>query len=204
MPETAELELDKLDLNDPGAIQKLRDAYEHQKDRASKVTDLETQIAESVARERTRDVQTILREMHVPETLAELYPTDGKIEADSIRNFVRDKVGMEPDKDTDAWRRYDKLRSNSEPMAPAEDETDKWVKTEMQKTEDFYRRQNLPTPEEEKDIQQLKARVTRDLATWDQEVQSGQRDPIFSPQGFGGFLDPPSYARRARNFVSLT
>lgn len=196
MPE--EFDLANLDTSDPEAIKQLRAAYERQ---AAKAAEAEKGLAEARAVQRTAEVKNILGNLKAPGQLADLFPAEADVSEESVKTFLRDKVGFSPET-TDAWGRYEQLGNRSEPPAPVPNEDEAWVAKEMQKTAEFYRRTNAPTDAEISELNELKSKVFQKLVEWDNDVSTGKMAPLVEPQGFGGFLDPPAYARRARHYVS--
>lgn len=197
MPEN-DLDLTELDTNDPEAVKRLRDAYERQ---AARNTKAEEELAALRAEQRKSSVQGILNELHAPAQLADLFPADGDVSEETVKTFLRDKVGLEPDVN-EAWNRYQSISDRSDPPPPAVDEDEKWAIEEMAKTAKFMSRQNAPTDQERAELDELLHKVEKGMRTWDEEVSTGKRELLVQPQGFGGFLDPPQYARRARHFAS--
>lgn len=193
-----EIDFTNFDASDPEAIQRLRAAYERQKEHADKANH---EVGELRAEQRSAQVKTILSNLKAPSQLAELYPTDQPVSEDALKTFLRDKVGLSPDVN-DAWSRYDQLSNNSSPPPPETDPDVEWAKEELAKTEKFYRATHAPTDKELAELNESKAKMYAKLNQWDQDVMMGKMDRLVDPQGFGGFLDPPPYARRARHFVS--
>ena len=196
MPE--DFDLSNLDPSDPDAIRHLSEAYERSQARAQKA---EQEAAEHQSALRDTQVKGIFDGLKAPGKLAELYPKDAEVSESAVKNFLQDKVGLSAD-DMNAWTRYQNLTGSQEPLMPAEDEDEIWAKKEMEATRKFYKGQYQPTDEERKALDDAKDKLFRKLTQWDSEVASGKRDPIIDPQGYGGFIDPPPWARRATHHVT--
>lgn len=196
MPE--EFDLSNLDVNDPEAIKRLREYAERQAARANKAEESEATMR---AAARTAELKGVLDKLKAPGQLAELYPADKPVTEDDVRSFLRDKVGLTPDQN-DAWSRYEKVSSQATPPPPEKDQDQQWYEKEMAEAAKFYSKTTQPSQAEIDALEEAKMKVFSKLNQWDQECASGQREVLVSPQGYGGFLDPPPYARRARHYVS--
>lgn len=205
MPDLELDDLDQIDTNDPEAVRHLREAAQRAQRAATEQAEAANaaiQESESMkAAQHAAEVKATLTKLGAPEQIAELYPTDGPVDEDAVKAFLRDKVGIQPDEVNSAWSRYEN-RGQGEPLSPTPNEDEVWASSELQKNIDFYRRTTSPTEQEEKDMNDLKAKVFGRLNKWDQDVAEGRMEPIINPTGFGGFLDPPVYARRAQAHVT--
>lgn len=178
---------DPTDTQDSEAIQHMRAALEAR----------DTELTALRAEKRANEVRSILGDLKAPPNIAEIFPADAPVTKEGVSAFLKDKIGLDPD-GLEAWNRYDKVANGREGVAAPEDEEAKWIATELKNTADFYRKTTLPTEAETKALEELKSKVFRNLEKWDTEVANGHMGPLVTPQGFGGLLDPPAYAVRAR------
>lgn len=193
------------DQDDLSTPEGLRAAYERANARANEAAETAqaqaTELAKIQAAQRQESVRSQLRTIGAPEKIADVYPADADVSEQAIRGFLKENLGMEPDM-LESWGRYS-ASQGGESGAPGAPE-DEWVKYAKEQTESlhkFYRNQYKPSPKEEQDTIDLKHKIFDvNLPKWDQQVASGQMLPLVDPMGFGGLIDPPSYARRAKFF----
>lgn len=197
--------LNEQDLDDT-VIKRVRAAYDNQVKNAA---DAQRQLEEAtkerdalLANQRASEIRSILAELKAPGVDPGLFPADAPVNKDAVQAFLKDKIGLMPTEDMSAWSRYEQVSGNTEPPAPPQDENEVWAAKEMAATSKFYKGQFQPSPEEAKAMDEAKDKVFGRLLQWDEQVSEGRMDPIIRPEGFGGLLDPPSYARRARHHIS--
>jgi len=200
VPDT-DLDLDNLDLGDPEAVKHLKAWAQRQADAAKSAQ--ENLVAAQQAAHAT-EVKATLRDLGVPESLANLYPSDAPTTKDAIKTFIKDNVGIDPDVNTE-WARYSQRAGQGEAPPAAEDEMEAYAKKLIEGNRKFYSRPYDLSPDEKLEIEEIQLKVVNELLPkWDNDVASGRMGPIIDPQGFGGLIDPPIYARRASFHMQAT
>lgn len=194
-----DIDLSNLDPADPKAVEYLRAALERQM-AATETANKEAAALRAGAH--TAEVRSALQQLGAPEQIADLYPADGKTDKDSVRTFLKDRIGLDTDA-MDGWKRFETRAGMTEPPPPEQDEMEVLLRKSEKDTAKFYQGQYKPTDKEVEEFNALKDKVLHGLLPkWDQDVASGQMAPLVEPSGFGGFIDPPMWARRARFHVT--
>jgi hypothetical protein len=162
-----------------------------------RATKAEAELAALKTEQRTAQLKAVLP----PGIDPSIYPADAPTGEGDIQAFLRDKLGLTPEASA-AWGRYEQATGQAETPGAPKDEDAAWSESEQAKTAAFYQRQNAPTAQEVKDMEELKAKVFGRLNEWDQRVSEGRMDVLIEPGGFGGLTDPPPWARRARHSMT--
>jgi len=188
----SDLDLSQIDMTDPKAMEYVRAWAQREQEKRQAA---EAQLGELQSKQHAAEVQSMLRELKAPESIASLYPADAKADKESVKTFLKEKIGFDSDVN-DNWVRYEQ-RERGEPVPPPEDEMVKLEKQYVKETTDFFRDKRFlaPSPAEEKSMEEAKRKVFDELLPkWDREIAEGRRGPIVDPQGYGGLIDPPSWA----------
>lgn len=186
--------------NEIREAQRRADKRAKEADAARRKSDEE--LASLRAEIRQNDLSAALKVLGAPDGVARVYPSDAPVDAESVSKFVKDLgVQLTPAANADAWDRVERMQQDVQPAGAQQSELDKLVaegnsalaelisnpfdpnkRGEENKARDFLRRANSLQDE------------------LDPAILTGREEPLVKPEGFGGRIDPPAFARTAKAF----